>query len=84
MERTSTTRPAGELHRAVRSSVPDWKSSVRSWECRIPCRTSNGSSSTNRRISFPLVTLMIVSPDSGNPYPASAYGNGRSSHKEFR
>ncbi len=33
---------------------------------------SNGSSSTSRRISLPLVTLTIVWPDSGAPYWLSA------------
>ena len=36
-----------------------------------PYRTSNGSSSTSSRNSFPLVTLTIVCPDSGKPYPTS-------------
>jgi len=65
VERTFTRRPAGELQSRVRVSVPARMSSTRSWSCRSPYRTSNGSSSTSSRISLPLVTSTTVWPDSG-------------------
>ena len=74
-----TCPPAGEHHRTRRVRVPARMSSTRSCSWSVPYRTSNGSSSTSSRISLPLVTLTTVWPDSGYPYPASAYGSGRSS-----
>ena len=53
-------------------------------ELQVPYLMSNGSSFTSSRMILPLVTLMTVWPMSGNPYPASAYGSGRSSYSEFR
>jgi hypothetical protein len=79
VERTSTVRLAGEVHRVVRRSTPCRRSSSRSCDCTCPYRRSNGSSSTSSRISLPLVTLMTDCPDGGYPYPASAYGSGCSS-----
>src|SRR3954452_16482140 len=35
-------------------------------------------------MSLPLVTLITVWPDSGEPEPASAYGKGRNSNTELR
>jgi hypothetical protein len=63
--RTRTARPAGETHSTSRLSIPARRSSTRSWRRSWPYRRSNGSSSTSRRMIFPLVTLMIVCPDSG-------------------
>ena len=57
---------------------------MRSWEFRVPYLMSKGSSSTSRRMILPLVTLMTVCPASGKPYPASAYGSGRTSYMELR
>ncbi len=66
--RTDVTRmtwPAGDSHSTVRRSVPARKSRTRSWWRSVPYRTSNGSSSTSSRSTLPLVTLIIVWPDSG-------------------
>jgi hypothetical protein len=63
--RTLIARPAGEVHSTSRVSVPARRSNVRSWWLSCPYRRSNGSSSTRSRNSLPLVTLMIVCPDSG-------------------
>ena len=65
VERTATTRPAGEAHSTSRVSVPARRSNTRSCRRSSPYRRSNGSSSTSSRISLPLVTLVIVWPDSG-------------------
>ncbi len=62
---TLTRSPAGELHSTSRVSVPARRSSRRTCECTVPYLTSNGSSLTCSRISLPLVTLMIVWPESG-------------------
>ena len=64
-EVTRTRSPAGELHSTSRVSVPARMSSRRTCECRMPYLTSNGSSLTCSRISLPLVTLMMVCPESG-------------------
>ena len=66
-EDTRTAPPAGETHSARRLSTPVRKSSTLSCERSVPYLTSNGSSSTNRRISLPLVTLIITCADSGRP-----------------
>ena len=59
--------PAGETHSALRLSTPVLKSSTRSCERSVPYLTSNGSSSTNSRITLPLVTLITDCPDCGRP-----------------
>ena len=64
-EVTLTRDAAGEDQSAVRVSVPARRSRTRSWECSVPYRMSNGSSSTSSRISLPLVTLMTVWPAVG-------------------
>ena len=67
VEVTRMACPAGDAHSATRCSVPARRSSTRSCLRSSPYRRSNGSSSTNSRISLPLVTLITVCPDSGNP-----------------
>jgi hypothetical protein len=65
VDRIRTRRPAGDTQSTLRSSVPERMSSTRSWELSWPYRTSNGSSSTSRRMSLPLVTSTTVWPSSG-------------------
>ena len=79
VELTCTVTPAGLVHSQSRRSTPARRSRIRSCRRSRPYRTSNGSSLTSSRISLPLATLITVCPDGGYPYPASAYGSGRSS-----
>ena len=55
----------GKLVRHER--VLDLRTGIRSWRTSLPYRTSNGSSSTSRRMTLPSVTLIIVWPASGLP-----------------
>ena len=62
VDTTFTCLPTGDRQCAVRVSVPALMSRTRSCSSSSPYRTSNGSSSTSRRSSLPLVTSTIVWP----------------------